>query len=101
MSYYGPKEEKSHLLTLLLCFFLGQFGVHRFYTGYIGIGVAQLLTLGGCGLWAIVDLVSISLGTYDDSEGNQLADYNQIAGMIVLALIFLSIVFAILSKTGS
>ena len=46
----GPVSEKSWVATLLLCFFLGWCGAHRFYTGHIGIAVAQLLTLGGCGM---------------------------------------------------
>lgn len=45
------------LTCLLLCWFLGVFGVHRFYTGHTTIGVIQLLTLGGCGIWALVDFI--------------------------------------------
>ena len=43
------KPQKSYVVTLLLSFFLGFLGIHRFYTGYIVIGIVQLLTLGGCG----------------------------------------------------
>jgi hypothetical protein len=57
------------LTTLLLCFFLGAFGVHRFYTGHTTIGVIQLLTLGGCGVWALIDLIMIITGNYVDADG--------------------------------
>lgn len=64
------KSEKDWLVTLLLCWFLGAFGVHSFYTGKIGIGIAQILTCGGCGIWVIVDLIMILTGNFKDGEGN-------------------------------
>jgi TM2 domain-containing membrane protein YozV len=63
---------KDWLTTLLLCIFLGGIGIHRFYTGHIGIGIAQVLTLGGCGIWALVDLIMIAMGTFKDANGNLL-----------------------------
>lgn len=67
-----PQKENKWLATLLFCWFLGVFGIHRFYTGHVGIGVIQLLTFGGCGIWYIVDLVLLITGSYKDSEGNVL-----------------------------
>ena len=64
--------NKDWLTTLLLCFFLGFLGVHRFYTGSTGIGVVQLLTLGGCGIWTIVDFIMILTGAYKDGQGSPL-----------------------------
>jgi hypothetical protein len=65
-------EGKDWLTTLLLCFFLGCFGVHRFYTGHTGIGVVQLLTLGGCGIWVLIDFIIIIVGNFRDAQGNLL-----------------------------
>ena len=65
----GPVSEKSWVATLLLCFFLGWCGAHRFYTGHIGIAVAQLLTLGGCGIWTLVDFILILTGGVKDASG--------------------------------
>ena len=68
----APQSGKNWLVTLLLCWFLGILGIHRFYTGHTGIGVAQLLTLGGCGIWALVDFILIIVGSYTDAQGNPL-----------------------------
>jgi hypothetical protein len=70
----GPDgiQRYDWLTTLLLCFFLGGLGVHSFYTKKTGIGVAQLLTLGGCGVWALVDLIMIITESFRDGNGNPL-----------------------------
>lgn len=87
-------EKKSFLTTQLLCFFLGAFGAHRFYTGYTGIGIAQILTLGGfLGLWPFIDLISICLGVYKDKNGQPLENYSKRAGyglLIVLAILIVA-----------
>ena len=68
----NPDDKKSWVVSLLLCLFLGGIGAHRFYTGYIGIGVAQLLTLGGCGIWAFIDLICILCNSYKAADGSYL-----------------------------
>lgn len=68
-----PRVDDSRWLTaLLLCLFAGGFGIHRFYTGDTVIGILQLLTLGGCGIWALIDLIMIITNDYRDSEGRRL-----------------------------
>ena len=64
---------KSKLTAILLCFFLGSLGIHRFYLGYTLIGVIQLLTFGGFIIGAIVDLIMLIIGSLKNSEGNDLA----------------------------
>jgi len=64
-------SPKSRLATLLLCIFVGVFGVHRFYVGKTGTGVAQLLTLGALGIWVLVDLILIAVGSFRDGEGRR------------------------------
>jgi len=63
------KSEKGFVPTLLLCFFLGVFGVHRFYVGKIGTGILCLLTFGGLGIWSLIDFVIIAVGSFKDSQG--------------------------------
>ena len=69
---YAQPEGRSWVATLLLCFFVGVFGVHRFYTGHIVIGVVQLLTGGMCGIWTLIDFILILAGAYKDAEGRPL-----------------------------
>ena len=63
-------SEKGFVPTILLCFFLGALGVHRFYVGKIGTGILQLITLGGLGIWAMVDFIMVVCGKFTDGEGN-------------------------------
>jgi TM2 domain-containing membrane protein YozV len=58
------------LATLLLCWILGVFGAHRFYLGKIGTGILMLITLGGLGIWYIIDLILVIVGQFRDSNGN-------------------------------
>lgn len=68
-------SEKRILPAFLLCFFFGAFGFHRFYVGKIGTGVLQVLTLGGLGIWALVDFVMIIIGAFTDKQGNKITQW--------------------------
>ena len=62
--------NKNWLITVLLCFFVGSFGVHRFYNGKIGTGILMLITLGGFGIWYIIDFIIVVVGKFKDKNGN-------------------------------
>ena len=68
-------SEKRILPAFLLCFFLGCFGAHRFYVGKIGTGILHILTLGGLGIWALIDWIMIIVGAFTDKEGNKLTQW--------------------------
>lgn len=65
-------SSKSGVAALLLCMFFGVLGVHRFYVGKIGTGILMLLTWGGLGIWAFVDLIIIACCQFTDKEGKRL-----------------------------
>ena len=61
---------KSQLVALLLCIFVGNLGIHRFYLGYVWQGIVQLLTLGACGIWSLIDLIRIITGSLVPKDGS-------------------------------
>jgi hypothetical protein len=71
LSSASKNEEggKSQLIALLLVIFVGGLGIHRFYLGYTWQGIVQLLTGGGCGIWALIDLIRIITGDLQPKDG--------------------------------
>ena len=65
----GLTTDNTWLVTLLLCLFVGFLGIHRFYVGNSGTGFLQIITLGGLGLWVLLDLIMIVIGKFTDKEG--------------------------------
>ena len=68
----GLYSDKGMTTALILSLLLGSLGVDRFYLGYTGLGILKLITLGGCGIWTIVDVVLIATRKLSDSAGRPL-----------------------------
>ncbi|MBT3636296.1 MAG: NINE protein [Opitutae bacterium] len=66
----GPElSDKDFLPVFLLCFLVGSLGVHRFFVGRMTSGIFMLLTCGGLGIWTLIDLILILVGSFADAEG--------------------------------
>jgi len=83
-------SDKSFLAAWLLSLLLGVLGVDRFYLGKVGTGILKLVTVGGIGIWYLVDLIILLAGGTRDKQGNKLADYDKYKVMaIVVTLVII------------
>ena len=77
--YYPAKQvpglfsDKEWITTVILTWLLGGLGIDRFYLGYTGIGIGKLLTLGGCGIWSLIDAILITMRKVPDAQGRPLS----------------------------
>jgi TM2 domain-containing membrane protein YozV len=71
----AEKSEKKRLPALLLCFFLGFLGIHRFYAGKIGTGIIWLLSGGILGIGWLIDFIMIIVGSFKDKQGGKIEDW--------------------------
>lgn len=69
-------SPKKRTLTALLALFFGVFGAHRFYVGKTASAIVQLLTLGGLGIWAMVDLIIVLCGEFTDDDGLKIEEWS-------------------------
>ena len=67
------QSQNQWIVVLLLAFFLGIIGGHRFYVGKNGTAVLMILTLGGFGIWLLYDLIVIITGNFKTKEGNKIS----------------------------
>ena len=70
-------SDRSRLtagLLGLLPLMVGFCGIHRLYLGHVGIGLLQFITVGGCGVWQMIDVILVFAGAVRDAEGRQLRD---------------------------
>jgi TM2 domain-containing membrane protein YozV len=88
----GWMSPKRRNVVILLCFFVGFLGIHRFYLGKIGTGILMIFTLGGFGIWSLVDFFISIFGNYTDSNGRYV-DKGYSVPMVVIMIVFMVLSF--------
>ena len=93
--------DTSYIVTALLSLFVGYLGVDRFYVGKVGTGLLKLFTLGGIGIWWVIDIILIYTGSFTDKAGMKLAGRQKHlrTSLIVLGIVIVLGVF--LPKGGA
>jgi TM2 domain-containing membrane protein YozV len=93
--------RKSYTTALLLCFFLGVFGIHRFYIGKVVSGILMLFTLGGLGIWSTIDFLILVFSNFKDSNGHDLDNKNSTLAIVLFILVVIGIVASALLPYNS
>ena len=80
-------KQRHFLAVFFISFMWGTLGVDRMYLGKWGTGIVKLITLGGAGIWVIIDIILIMTGSMRDKQGRemlQFAEYKAFAYKLVL-----------------
>ena len=88
--YGAPESSRSFIATWLFAWLLGYFGADRFYLGKPGTAILKLLTFGGLGIWYLIDLILVLVGSARDRDGLAPAGYeaNKKTAWIITAVVF-------------
>ena len=99
----GDPAPKSFIATWLFALLLGVFGVDRFYLGKIGTALAKLLTLGGLGVWVLVDLILVLTGAQRDKLGRPLEGHSKhrtLAWIVTAVVVVLSLILNVVNAAN-
>jgi len=66
----SSEASRNYNTLVWLSILLGEFGVDRFYVGKVGTGLLKLITVGGCGIWWLIDVIMVCSGKFTDKDGN-------------------------------
>lgn len=88
-------KQRHFLAVFFLSFMWGMFGVDRFYMGFIGTGILKLITLGGLGIWTLVDFVMICSGSMRDKQGNEMLEWQRYKKFAARTVLWFAIILGV------
>jgi TM2 domain-containing membrane protein YozV len=98
MNEMDMPSRKSTSAAFWLCFFLGHWGVHRFYVGKAGTGILWLFTAGLFRIGSFIDIFRIAYGSFTDFSGRKLAKSTGLQILVWLGVIFqIAVTFAFIA----
>lgn len=68
-------RSRTVTFCLALLGYVGLFGVHRLYVGKIFTFILQLVTVGGLGIWQLIDAIRILMGSFEDAQGRKISEW--------------------------
>ena len=102
VTHQDDRHQRHFLAAFFFSLVWGVLGVDRFYLGKVGTGIMKLLTLGGVGIWVIVDLALIMSGAMRDKQGNTLREYERYKKFAVKTVFIYAVVLgAVLLLSGA
>ena len=99
-----PHKQRHYLAVFFLSFVWGIVGADRFYLGKVWTGLLKLATLGGFGIWVLVDLSAIMAGTMRDKQGNpmlQYAEYRSLSRSVVAWFTFATLLIFVVTAVSA
>lgn len=101
MATTSKQNDTKYVTATYFSLFLGILGVDRFYMGYVGLGILKLITIGGLGIWWLIDLIWIGLGNAKTKSGTRLVRNEADNKVVLLGICIFLLIQAVGAIAGT